>query len=218
MQQTLFGPSEPREAGKKQKISVARRRDDVEGAEPLQTLFGPVETRAQARRRAPRIVRLLGAIEDAPEAIKCCQHHIEKLEYFIQRSLRVQLDPNDRDGLQRLIGDTEEVLTQEDCDQMVSNLEVRRPFPAGWPGARRGDIYAAALHPKEIDYLRGMQDSLREDLIAIAAGAEDCKAELAALRAIGPLQEEIAERYALTPAGERSAVPARKRPYPDQDS
>ncbi len=133
MQPTLFGPTDATQAGKKQKIRIPRRCSNLDDDEPIQTLFGLLETKAQARRRARRIVRLLGAIEDAPKAIQCCQYHVDILEYFIQRSLSMQLDANDRDGLQRLIGDTEEVLTREDCDAMVSNPKIWRPVPAGWP-------------------------------------------------------------------------------------
>ncbi len=212
MQQTLFGPRDATHAGEKQKISIPRRCSNPDDDEPIQTLFGLLETKAQARRRARRIVRLLGAIEDAPEAIQCCQYHVDMLEYFIQRSLSMQLDANDRDGLQRLIGDTEEVLTREDCDEMASNPKIWRPVPAGWPGRRTGDMYAAALHPKEIDYLREMQNHLREEWTAIAASVEDCQAELVTLQAMGPLPAEIAQRYALTSEGNRLAVAASKHP------
>jgi len=60
-------------------------------------------------------------------------------------------------------------------------------------------MYAAALHPKEVAYLRQMQESIREEAVAIIAGVADAQAELAALKAIGPLPEDIAQRYALTP-------------------
>lgn len=182
----------------------------------IQTLFGPIETKAQARKRAQRIVHLLGAIEEAPQAIRCCESHTEALEYFIERSLQVQLDPNDRDGLQRLIGDTEEVLTEEDCNEMRSNQEIWRPYLVGWIGARPGDMYAAALHPKEVDYLHNVQESVREDMEVVASGVQECQAELAALKALGPLPEDIAQRYALTPEGDRSTTPAGKRAWPSR--
>jgi len=145
----------------------------------------------------------LGAIEDAPEAIRSCKNHIDTLQYFIERSVQVKLDPNDRDGLQRLVGDTEEVLTEADCEEMRSNLEIWRPYLVGWIGARAGEMYAAALHPKEIAYLRQMQESIHEEAVAIAEGVEGAQAELAALKAIGQLPEDIAQRYALTPDGSR---------------
>ncbi len=128
MQQTLFGSCE-NTCGKARTRSISKRRQQIDEGEPLLTLFGLVETKAQARRRAKRIVQLLGAIEDAPEAIRSCKNHIDTLRYFIERSLQVKLDPNDRDGLQRLVGDTEEVLTEADCEEMRSNLEIWRAIP-----------------------------------------------------------------------------------------
>ncbi len=202
MQQTLFGPCK-NPWGKARTRSISKRRQQIDEGEPLLTLFGLVETKAQARRRAKRIVQLLGAIEDAPEAIRSCKNHIDTLQYFIERSVQVKLDPNDRDGLQRLVGDTEEVLTEADCEEMRSNLEIWRPYLVGWIGARAGEMYAAALHPKEIAYLRQMQESIHEEAVAIAEGVEGAQAELAALKAIGQLPEDIAQRYALTPDGSR---------------
>src|SRR5260370_40570817 len=172
MQQTFFGSWEEKRAHTKP-CSIARRGDPIEDEEPLQTLFGRVETKAQSRRRAKRIVQLGGAIEDGPEAIRCCESHIDALQYFIQRSLQVELDPNDRDSLQRLVGDTEEVLTESDCEEMRSKPHIWRPYLVGWIGARAGEMYAAALHPKEVVYLRQLQESIREDAGAIIAGVAD---------------------------------------------
>jgi hypothetical protein len=198
MQQTLFGSWEGKRTHTKP-CSIAKRRAQTEDEEPTQTLFGPVETKSQARRRAKRIVQLLGAIEDGPEAIRSCENHIDTLQYFIERSLQVELDPNDRDGLQRLVGDTEEVLTESDCEEMRSNPQIWRPYLVGWLGARIGEMYAAALHPKEVAHLRQMQEGIREEASAIVAAVADAQAELVALKAIGTLPEDIAQRYALTP-------------------
>lgn len=129
------------------------------------------------------MVQLLGAIEDGPEAIRCCENHIDALEYFVQRSLRVELDSNDRDGLQRLVGDTEEVLTESDCEEMRSNPQIWRPYLVGWLGARADEMYAATLHPKEVAYLHQMQESIREEALAIASGVEEAHSEQAALNA-----------------------------------
>jgi hypothetical protein len=168
-------------------------------------LFGLVETKAQARRRAKRIVQLSGAVEEAPGVISSCGNHIDTLRYFIERSLQVELHPNDRDGLQRLLGDTEEVLTEADCEEMRSNPEIWRPYPVGWIGARAGEMYAAALHSKEIAYIREVQPSIREEITSIVAAVEIAQTELAALKAIGPLPEAVAQHYALTPEGNRGS-------------
>ncbi len=203
MQETLFECTESPREERKGRTSQDKRHESTKCTEPVQGLFGPVENKAQARKRAQRIVVLLGAIAEAPQAIHCCNSHIEALEYFIDKSLRVQLDPNDRDGLLRLIGDTEEVLTEEDCEEMRSNPQIWRPYIHGWIGARPGDMYAAALHPKEVAYLRDTQENLRAEPAAILEGEKNCQAELAALRAIGPLPQDVAHRYALTPEGSR---------------
>ena len=84
------------------------------------------------------------------------------------------------------------------------------PYLVGWIGARTGEIYAAALHPKEIAYLRQMQESIHEEAVAIAEGVEGAQAELAALKAIGQLPEDIAQRYALTPDGSHRESAANK--------
>jgi hypothetical protein len=202
MQQTLFGYCETT-GGKARTRPISKRSPQIDEGEPLRTLFGLVETKAQARRRAKRIVQLLGAIEDAPDVMSSCENHIDILRYFIERSLQVELHPDDRDGLQRLLGDTEEVLTEADCEEMRSNPKIWRPYPVGWIGARAGEMYAAALHPKEIAYLREIQQSILDEVASIVAGVEDAQTELAALKAIGPLPEAIAQHYALTPEGNR---------------
>src|SRR5205807_3685515 len=148
-------------------------------------------TKAQSRNRAKRIVHLLGAIEEAPRALRCCEHDIALLEYFIERSERTQLGPNDRDGLLRFVGDLQELLTEEECRQMRENKSIWRPYPPGWLGMRPRDLYAAALHAREIAYLRNLQAQRREDREAITDGVKSWESELLRLQKIGPLPEDL---------------------------
>ena len=171
--------------------------------EPVPGLFGVIETKAQARRRAREIVRLLGAVEDAPEAIECRAGQIDALEYFVERSNEVALSLNDLDALERLIGDTEELLTEGERRAMRRNKKIWRPIPIGWIGARPGEMYPAALHRKEIAYLRGMERELREEITTIRENLPKCETALEALRALGPLRDDIARQCGLTPEGHR---------------
>lgn len=168
--------------------------------EPERTLFGIVETKAQARKRAQEMVRLIGAIEDAPVAIQYREQHIDALCYFIERSKKVELDPNDLDGLVRMVGDTQGLLTDGERRAMHKK-HIWRVYPLGWIGTRPGQMYPAAMHPKEIRYLRKVQDELREEIKKIAEGVEISKVELEVLRAVGPLPEDVAQRYSLTSEG-----------------
>jgi hypothetical protein len=196
-----FAASQPEiKPGCAPRKQIQRRR---EAEEPVQTLFGVVETKAQARRRAREIVRLLGAVEDAPETIDTRAGQIETLQYFVDRSKRIALDLNDLDSLQRLIGDTEELLTEGEYRAMRRNEKIWRPIPIGWLGTRPGQMYPAALHRKEIAYLRQMQRELQEEIANIREGAKECSAALDVLRAVGPLPEDIARHCALTPDGRR---------------
>jgi hypothetical protein len=205
MQPTLFGPLEPSNpevgSGRPKPNRVARH--DNESDELVTTLFGLVETKAQARRRAQRIVRLIGTIEEGPEILACYENDIWMLEYFIERGTTGTLTPNDRDGLLRFVRDLEEVLTEDDCRDMRDNPAIWKSFPVGWPGAAPRDLYAAALHPKEIAYLRQRQEERRDEITDVLAGAEEASAELAQLKSICPLPDDVASRYSLTPMGNR---------------
>ncbi len=182
--------------------------------EPECTLFGIVETKAQARKRAQQLVRLIGAIEEAPEAMQSRAEHIDTLAYFIERSRQVALDPNDLDGLIRMVGDTQELLTEAEYRAM-RNKNIWRVYPLGWIGTRPGQMYPAALHPKELKYLRELQDELREEMEAIREDVERCKAELELLRAVGPLPDEVTQRYSLTPDGH--SLKAKKASHPETE-
>jgi hypothetical protein len=210
MQASLFDDAFSQPAtkhGSEPQKQIRHRRESPD--EPVQTLFGIVETKAQARRRAREIVRLLGAVEDAPQAIDCRTAQIDTIQYFVDRSQQIALDLNDLDALQRLVGDTEELLTDGERRAMHRNEKIWRPYPIGWLGARFGQMYPAALHRKEIAYLRKVQQELRQEITDIQDGAEEAAQVLEALRALGPLPDDIARHYALTPTGHRS-VPAEK--------
>lgn len=205
MQPTLFAPLEPSSpefrSGRPKPNRVPRH--DNEPDEPETTLFGLVETKAQARRRAQRIVRLIGTIEEAPEILACYENDIRTLEYFIERGATDTLTPNDRDGLLRFVGDLEELLTEDECDEMRDYAEIWKPYPSGWFGTLPGELYASALHPKEIAYLRERQEERRNEMTAVLAGAEEARTELAKLKSICPLPDDVATRHGLTPTGDR---------------
>ena len=165
-----------------------------------QTLFGVVENDRAAAQRAKCIVTLVSDIENAPEFIDQRKGLIQSLAYYIRRSKQIRLDPNDRDGLLRLVGDIEEVLTDADRRSMHER-KIWRPYPKGWLGVREGSRYAAALHEKEIRYLQELQDDCRQDIKAARAELKQNQTELVKLRAVAPLPPKIAERYGLTPDG-----------------
>jgi len=211
MQPTLFGPLEPSNqvgAGRPKPYRVPRHYNEPD--EPETTLFGLVETKAQARRRAQRIVRLIGTIEEAPEILACYENDIRTLEYFIERGTTGTLTPNDRDGLLRFVGDIEEILTEDDCREMRDHPDIWKSFPAGWPGTLLGELYAAALHPKEIAYLRERQEERRQEMTDVLAGAEEARTELDKLKSICPLPDDVATRHGLTPTGDRLQTAASK--------
>jgi hypothetical protein len=215
MQPTLFGPLESTnpELTSARPKPCRRPRYENEPDEPEATLFGPVETKAQARRRAQRMVRLIGAIEDTPETLACYENDIRTLEYFIERGSAGTLSPNDRDGLLRFVGDLEELLSGDDCLEMQDNPEIWKPLPLGWLGTRPGDLYASGLHPKEIAYLLHLQEERREEKTTVLTGAEEAKGELSKLKSVCLLPADIATRYSLTPMGDRlQTAPTSKRP------
>src|ERR1700694_6005335 len=100
MQPTLFGPIEPSDPklGSRPPNPSRVPRHDNESDEPETTLFGLVETKAQSRRRAQRIVRLIGTIEEAPAILACYENDIRLLVYFIELGTTGTLTPNARDG------------------------------------------------------------------------------------------------------------------------
>ncbi len=210
MQTTLFGPLEAKDRhsatvrGKPSRVSPSHTsRDQEESAEPEATLFGPVETKAQARKRAQRIVRLIGTIEEAPDILACYEGDITTLDYFIERGTNGTLSPNDHDGLRRFVGDLDEILTEDDCREMRDRADIWKPLPGGWLGNVPGLLYASALHLKEVAYLRQLQEDRRDEILAVLEGVETAKSELPKLKSICPIPAEIANRFGLTPMGDR---------------
>jgi hypothetical protein len=204
MQSNLFGPLEP--SKKKDQPRYTRkeaRPGNSESNEPDVTLFGVVETKLQASKRAKRIVQLHGIIEGAPETLACYENDIRLLGYFIERATAVALTPNDRDGLLRFVGDIEGLLSEDECREMQENRTIWRPNPRGWIGTLHGELYPAALHPKEVAYLLQLQDERREEIVALRMDVEEAEAELATLKRICPLRDDVAARHSLTPAGDR---------------
>jgi hypothetical protein len=139
MQQALFEDVKLLDREPQPRREPAKRSRPAETAEPKRTLFGVIETKTQARKRAQEIVRLIGAVEDAPAAIECNHSHIHVLAYFIERSERAALDLNDLDGLTRMVGDTQHLLTERECLAMRKNEKIWRPSHLdGWaPGRDR---------------------------------------------------------------------------------
>ncbi len=127
------------------------------------TLFGIAESDAAATKRARAIAALITNLEEIPELIEIRRHDIRALAYFIRRSSEVKLDPNDLDGLGRLVGPTEDLLTARDWQQL-RRRKIWREYPPGYLGMRPGSVYPAALHEKEIAYLREMQELCRNEI------------------------------------------------------
>jgi hypothetical protein len=93
---------------------------------------------------------------------------------------------------------------------MRDHPDIWKSFPAGWPGTLLGELYAAALHPKEIAYLRERQEERRQEMTDVLAGAEEARTELDKLKSICPLPDDVATRHGLTPTGDRLQTAASK--------
>lgn len=158
----------------------------------------PMETKTEARQRAKKIFELLASLRDAPVAIECREGQIGALMYFVTRAAHRKLDANDNDGLQRLIGNLEELISSRDAAFMRRHRRWWKPLPDGWPGSGH---YCTTLHPKEMRYLNGQVHELQSEIEKIKANVPDIEAELESLRQHGPLPAEIAEKSRLTMDG-----------------
>ena len=170
---------------------------------PTQTLFGIVESKSEARARAKELVKIHGAIREAPEAMEVREGQAAQLAYFIKRSDACQLDLNDKDGMMRTIGLLDDMLDEADCAFMRRHKKWWRKVPKGWLGCKGGDhYYCTKLHPKEISYLREQIADLQAEIEAIQEAVPALKIQLAELAAVAPLPEDIAKHYALTVDGQ----------------
>lgn len=165
------------------------------------TLFGSVEGKRESIARAKKLAEIYAAIREAPDALDCRRGQIMDLDYFIERSREKKIDPNDRDGLLRSIGDPEDLLTERDCAAMRRNKKLWKPYPTGWLGATRGQLYCCQLHPKEIKYLEGLKAEIAAEVTAIETNLPLLQEEATQLRLIGRLPADVAERHRLTEDG-----------------
>lgn len=198
----------PCEITKPRKLAPQRGRAQPEPEELKLTLFGLEETKLAANKRAKRISNLITEIQDAPQLIAWREADIQTLGYFIEKSRKVQLSPNDLDGLHRFV-DMSDLLTDADRKQM-KRRKVWRRLPKGWPGAKPRDTYPAALHNKEVRHLRDLQKFCKEEIELATEELKQNQSELERLRKVCPLPKDIAEQHQLTSAGYR-LEPSRKK-------
>ena len=166
------------------------------------TLFGVIETKTETRDRAKRLAELYASLRDAPGAIGCRKGHTMDLQYFIDRSRKRRMGPNDWDGLHRLIGDPEYLLTDRERAAHRRNPKNWRRYKYGWLNQPPGQKWPCCMHPKEVAYLVGQLDELQDEIVAIELSIPEIQAEAKALRDIGPIPKDVADRYGLTEAGE----------------
>lgn len=164
-------------------------------------LFGAVESKSESRERAKKLVFLYSTLREAPGALEVRRGQVADLQYFIDRSAKSKMDPNDWDGLHRLIGDPEELLTEADCRAMRRKKHIWKPYPYEWLGSGPGQTFPSEMHPKEIAYLKSQQDFIKDEIESIELRVPEIKQEIVELRLIGPLPEDTAERYKLTVDG-----------------
>lgn len=171
------------------------------------TLFGVIESKTESKKRAERISLLISRIDDAPDERKCIRSHYFMSKDFIDKAKARKLDPNDYDGLQRTVGDLSDMLTEKDRAQMESNTKIWKHYTgkwAGWAGALPRHRFCTTLHPKEIAYLEDIRKDQISMMVELRHALSDYRRELAQLRAVADIPEDIAKRYQLTPKGFRT--------------
>ena len=57
--------------------------------------------------------------------------------------------------------------------QMHEREDIWKPYPPGWLGKLRGEVYAAALHFKEIAWLVHLQDERRNEIADLSAAVQE---------------------------------------------
>lgn len=168
------------------------------------TLFGVVESKRDSAARAKKLADLWATEQDLPESIEAAHATAAACQYFIDRSNRHALDPNDWDGLIRFC-DTTECLEDEDRAEMESHPEAWRPYSGewkGWAGMPETASFAVCLHAKELEFLTEAAASQDEEAAELEAYLAAVRAEIASLRAVGPLPADLANKYGLTEDGD----------------
>jgi hypothetical protein len=170
------------------------------------TLFGVIESKTEAKKRAERISLLVSRIADGPDDRKCIRSQYNQITHFVTKAKAKKMDPNEHDGLQRTIGDLSGLLTEKECAEMRDNPRIWKAYTgdfAGWCGSTPRDRYCTTLHKKEIAYLEECRAEVVSNMLNLREALSSYRRELAELRALADLPEEIAKRYQLTPKGER---------------
>lgn len=177
--------------------------DAIKNGQMELTAFGWVsfrrESRTELKERARELSYLHSQLTDAPYAIEVRRGQIGDVRYFIDRARAKKMDVNDHDGLQRLIGQPEDLLTQRDCREMM-DPKLWRWSPPGtewWAGSS----YCITLHRKQTAYLQRQVDWIQEEIDCIEADLPEIKARIEKLRGVGPLPEDIATRHQLNVDG-----------------
>jgi hypothetical protein len=165
------------------------------------TLFEVIESKTEIRERAKALSELYASLRDAPEAIDCRTSQVMHLQSFVERSAKRMFDANWWDGLQRCIGDPEELLTARDLAAMRRDKSYWKKSQWNHLCCPKGTIYRCKLHPKEIALLEKYKLEVQSELNNIKMNLPLLKDEIQRLRAIGPLPKDIAERYRLTEDG-----------------
>lgn len=165
------------------------------------TPFGLVATRSESRTqvkaRAKEMSGLQSALRDAPEEIEARRGQVLDLQYFIDRSNAKKMDPNDHEGLLRLIGQPEDLITMREANTWARKQGIWRKTPNGmtwWAGK----MYCTMLHPKEIAYLKWQIAQVQEIIDAVEAGIPEIEERIAELWDAGSLPDDIAKQYHVT--------------------
>jgi hypothetical protein len=164
-------------------------------------LFGAMESKRESVVRAKKLVELYDSIRDAPDALDIRKGQVFQLQCFIDRSNKCGFDANWWDGLQRAIGDPEELLTGRDIAAMRRDKSYWKKSQWNHLCCPKGSIYRCKLHPKEIALLETYKAEVQDELDAINHNLPLLKAEVEKLCAVGSLPKDVADQYRLTEDG-----------------